>query len=171
MFWVLIAVIGYLLGSIPTGRLAARWFELGDLRKVGSGNIGATNVLRTGSKSAALVTLLGDMLKGTVAVLIARYLGGETAALLAALAAIFGHLYPVWTGFQGGKGVATFLGICIGLSGPLGLIACATWLVAAFVARFSSLAALCATLSGTFWASTLVGHAQSPRSARLKPSR
>ncbi|MEO0343856.1 MAG: glycerol-3-phosphate 1-O-acyltransferase PlsY [Pseudomonadota bacterium] len=141
-----VALGGYLLGSVPFGILIARLFGLGDLRSVGSGNIGATNVLRTGSKLGALFTLLLDAGKGVVALLIARSLFGEDAAQLAGLSAFIGHLYPIWLRFQGGKGVATFLGLLLALSFALGLYACAAWLVAAVLSRRSSLGALSASL-------------------------
>jgi glycerol-3-phosphate acyltransferase PlsY len=138
------AVLGYLLGSVPFGILLARAMNLGDLRKIGSGNIGATNVLRTGNKKAAALTLLFDGAKGAVAVLLARQFSGEAAAQVAALAAFLGHCYPVWLGFKGGKGVATFIGIMLALAWPIGLIVCATWLLVAVVTRYSSLSALLA---------------------------
>lgn len=138
------AGLGYLLGSVPFGVLLTRALGLGDLRSIGSGNIGATNVLRTGNKGAALATLLLDGGKGAAAVLLARWLGGESAALLAGGAAFLGHLYPVWLGFRGGKGVATFLGTVIALAWPLGLGLCAIWLLTAALSRISSLSALAA---------------------------
>ncbi|OOY25930.1 glycerol-3-phosphate acyltransferase [Thioclava sediminum] len=138
----LVAALGYLLGSVPFGLVITKLFKLGDLRKIGSGNIGATNVLRTGSKSAALATLILDSGKGAIAVLIARYTLGETAAQVAGAAAFIGHIYPVWLRFQGGKGVATFLGTMIALAWPVGLATCAVWLVTALLTRISSLAAL-----------------------------
>jgi acyl phosphate:glycerol-3-phosphate acyltransferase len=141
---LLAIVIGYLLGSIPFGPILTRAAGLGDLRQIGSGNIGATNVLRTGHKGLAAATLILDMLKGTAAVLIGAYFG-PGAALLAGLAAFLGHIYPVWLGFHGGKGVATYLGILLGLSWPSALVFTAIWLAVAFVTRFSSLAALTAT--------------------------
>jgi len=147
----LIAFGAYLLGSIPFGMVITRVFGLGDLRQIGSGNIGATNVLRTGNKPAALATLLLDSGKGAIAVLIARALGGEDAAQLAALASFLGHLFPVFLGFNGGKGVATFLGTLIALAWPVGLACCATWLVMALIFRISSLAALAAAGSSTLW--------------------
>ncbi|SFR14913.1 glycerol-3-phosphate 1-O-acyltransferase PlsY [Poseidonocella sedimentorum] len=146
------AVLGYLLGSIPFGVLLARLFGLGDLRKVGSGNIGATNVLRTGNKPAAAATLLLDGGKGAVAVLIARAVAAEDAAQIAGFAAFLGHCFPVWLGFRGGKGVATFLGLWLALSWPLGLACCATWLATALIARISSLSALVATAASVLWA-------------------
>ncbi len=155
MIPVLWAVLGYLLGSIPFGLVIARALGLGDLRKIGSGNIGATNVLRTGNKPAALATLLLDSGKGAIAVLLARHFGGEAAAILAGGAAFLGHCFPVWLGFRGGKGVATFLGTLIALHWPLGLIACATWLVVAVLSRISSLAALIAAAGAPVVAWTL----------------
>jgi glycerol-3-phosphate acyltransferase PlsY len=139
-----VAVAGYLLGSIPFGIVMARLFGLGDLRQIGSGNIGATNVLRTGNKVAAFLTLIGDAGKGGAAVLLARALFAEDAAQLAGFAAFLGHCFPVFLGFKGGKGVATWLGTMLALAFPLGLAACATWLVTALVFRISSLAALVA---------------------------
>ncbi|MBV0890786.1 glycerol-3-phosphate 1-O-acyltransferase PlsY [Paracoccus sp. Z118] len=138
------AVMGYLLGSVPFGVVITRALGLGDLRQIGSGNIGATNVLRTGHKGAALATLLMDSGKGAIAVLLARWLGGEDAALAAGAAAFLGHLFPVWLGFRGGKGVATFLGTVLALFWPVGLIACALWLATAALTRISSLSALVA---------------------------
>lgn len=141
---ILAAGFGYLLGSVPFGVLITRALGLGDLRKIGSGNIGATNVLRTGHKGAALATLILDSGKGAIAVLLARWLGGEGAALVAGAAAFLGHLFPVFLGFRGGKGVATFLGTLIALSWPIGLMACGLWLLTAAVTRISSLSALVA---------------------------
>ena len=136
--------LGYALGSIPFGLILTRFAGLGDVRAIGSGNIGATNVLRTGRKGLAAATLLGDALKGTAAVLIAQAFG-EGPALAAGLGAFLGHLFPVWLGFKGGKGVATFLGVLLALS-PLGLLAFAVvWLGLAFGLRYSSLAALAAS--------------------------
>jgi glycerol-3-phosphate acyltransferase PlsY len=148
---ILWAVIGYLLGSIPFGMVLARIMGLGNLREIGSGNIGATNVLRTGNKTAAALTLLLDGGKGAVAVLLARAMAGEDAAQLAALSAFLGHCYPVWIGFRGGKGVATFLGIFLALAWPVGLACCATWLVTALVTRVSSKAAIMAAALSTGW--------------------
>lgn len=150
-----VAVAAYLLGSVPFGVVVARAFGLGDLRTIGSGNIGATNVLRTGNRLAAALTLLGDAGKGGTAVLVARATLGEDAAQLAGLAAFLGHLYPVFLGFRGGKGVATFLGVLLALSWPVGAAACATWAAVAGVARLSSLAALVAAASGPLWAAVL----------------
>jgi|TARA_R110000851_G_scaffold47116_9_gene114548 glycerol-3-phosphate acyltransferase PlsY len=148
---ILWAVIGYLLGSIPFGMVLARIMGLGNLREIGSGNIGATNVLRTGNKTAAALTLLLDGGKGAVAVLLARAMAGEDAAQLAALASFVGHCYPVWLGFRGGKGVATFLGIFLALAWPVGLACCVTWLVTALVTRVSSKAAIMAAALSTGW--------------------
>lgn len=148
---VLAGLAGYLLGSIPFGMVIARVMGLGNLRDIGSGNIGATNVLRTGNKGAALATLLFDAGKGAVAVLVARALLGEDAAQIAGLGAFLGHLFPIWLRFRGGKGVATFLGILLALSFPVGLAACATWLFFAIVMRISSLAALAATGLSPIW--------------------
>ncbi|MCZ4259556.1 glycerol-3-phosphate 1-O-acyltransferase PlsY [Limimaricola sp. G21655-S1] len=138
------AVIGYLLGSIPFGLIITRAMGLGDVRAIGSGNIGATNVLRTGSKAAAIATLLLDAGKAIAAVILARIFAAEDAAQIAGAAAFAGHCYPVWLRFRGGKGVATILGLLIALSWPVGLAACATWLLVAFAFRYSSLAALLA---------------------------
>ena len=151
MTLALAAVLGYLLGSVPFGVLIARALGLGDLRSIGSGNIGATNVLRTGNKAAAAATLVLDAGKGAAAVLAARALAGETAAMVAGFAAFLGHCFPVWLGFKGGKGVATFLGLTIALAWPAGLAACATWLATAAAFRFSSLAALVAAASIPLW--------------------
>ncbi len=148
----LAALLGYLLGSIPFGVIVTRLMGLGDLRKIGSGNIGATNVLRTGNKGAALATLLLDGGKGAAAVLIARAFGPEDAAQVAGLAAFLGHLFPVWLGFRGGKGVATFLGTLLALAWPVGLAACATWAATAAVSRISSLSALVAAATAALWA-------------------
>jgi glycerol-3-phosphate acyltransferase PlsY len=138
-------VVGYLLGSIPFGVIFTRMAGLGDIRKVGSGNIGATNVLRTGHKGLAAATLVGDALKGTAAVLIASYWGGPPLATVAALGAFLGHLFPIWLGFKGGKGVATFIGVLIGLKPLAALIFAAIWLGVAFTSRYSSLSALVAS--------------------------
>jgi len=146
------ALIGYLLGTVPFGILITRGLGLGDLRQIGSGNIGATNVLRTGNRGAALATLLLDAAKGALAVLIARAFVAEDAAQLAGLAAFLGHCFPVWLGFRGGKGVATFLGLILALAWPVGLAACATWAVVAAVSRYSSLAALMAAGFAPIWA-------------------
>jgi len=147
----LTAVLAYLLGSIPFGLVITRAFGLGDLRKIGSGNIGATNVLRTGNKPAALATLLLDAGKGGAAVLAARALVGADAAQVAALFSFLGHLFPVWLGFKGGKGVATFLGTLVALAWPAGLAACATWALTAAISRISSLSALVAAALAPVW--------------------
>lgn len=147
----IVAVLAYLLGSIPFGIVITRAMGLGDLRAIGSGNIGATNVLRTGNKRAAAATLILDAAKGAVAVLLARATVGEDAAQVAALMSFLGHLFPVWLGFRGGKGVATFLGTLLALAWPVGLACCATWAVAAAVTRISSLAALTAAALSSLW--------------------
>lgn len=141
------AVIGYLLGSIPFGMMLAKMMGLGNLRTIGSGNIGATNVLRTGNKLAAALTLILDGGKGVVAVLAARAAGGEDLAQIAGLAAMIGHCYPVWLRFAGGKGVATFLGIVLALAWPVGIGCCLAWLAGAFATRISSMGALVSSLA------------------------
>ena len=155
------AVLAYLLGSIPFGLLLTRAAGLGDIRKIGSGNIGATNVLRTGNKLLALATLLLDGAKGAAAVLLAQYWGGDTGGpelmLAAGAGAILGHLYPVWLGFKGGKGVATGLGILLALDWRVGALACVTWLAAALIFRYSSLSALLALLFAPIYAWLLAG--------------
>ena len=143
---VLALVIGYLCGSVPFGVILTRIAGAGDLRTIGSGNIGATNVLRTGRKGLAAATLIGDLLKGTVAVLIAKTYFGPDAALLAAVAAFLGHLFPVWLNFKGGKGVATFLGVALALSWPSALAFAIVWLAMARLFRYSSLSALVASV-------------------------
>ena len=140
----LVAIGGYLLGSIPFGVILTRAAGAGDVRNIGSGNIGATNVLRTGRKDLAIATLVLDAGKGAVALLIARHLFGETGGAIAGGAAFLGHLFPIWLGFKGGKGVATFFGLILAACWPLGLLAAATWLIVAFALRYSSLAALVA---------------------------
>jgi glycerol-3-phosphate acyltransferase PlsY len=142
---ILALVFGYLLGSIPFGLLLTRAAGLGDVRKIGSGNIGATNVLRTGNKGLAAATLLLDALKGTAAVLISGHFAPELA-IWAGLGAFLGHLFPAWLGFKGGKGVATYLGVLIGLAWQVALIFAVVWLVMAFFFRYSSLAALAAAV-------------------------
>ncbi|RAP42378.1 acyl-phosphate glycerol 3-phosphate acyltransferase [Rhodovulum viride] len=151
----LFGVGGYLLGAVPFGLVMARLFGLGDLRKIGSGNIGATNVLRTGNKLAAFLTLVLDAGKGGIAVLIARALAGEDAAQIAGGAAFLGHLFPVYLGFKGGKGVATFLGTLLALAWPVGIAACATWAAVAAALRYSSLSALAAAALAPIWAIVL----------------
>ncbi len=138
-------VFGYLCGSIPFGVLLTRLAGGPDLRAIGSGNIGATNVLRTGRKGLAAATLLGDMLKGTVAVLIVGRLLGHDDAIVAAVGAFLGHLFPVWLGFRGGKGVATYIGLLLGLAWPAAIVFAAVWLAVAAATRHSSLAALIAS--------------------------
>src|ERR1700761_7732746 len=138
-------VIGYLLGSIPFGLVLTRAAGTQDLRTVGSGNIGATNVLRTGRKGLAAATLLLDMLKGTLAVVIAGTVDGPNAAMLAALGAFLGHLFPVWLKFRGGKGVAVYIGVLIGLFWPAAVLFCVIWLATAVISRYSSLSALVAS--------------------------
>ena len=145
MTFALAFVFGYLLGSIPFGLILTRIAGGPDLRTIGSGNIGATNVLRTGRKGLAAVTLLCDMLKGTVAVLLARHFASAEAALAAGLGAFLGHLFPLWLKFKGGKGVATYIGLLLGLAWPGALIFCAIWLLVAWLSRYSSLAALIAS--------------------------
>ena len=149
---VVVAALGYLLGSVPFGMVMARLFGLGDLRTIGSGNIGATNVLRTGNKLAAFLTLIGDAGKGGAAVLLARAAFGEDAGQVAGLSAFLGHGFPLYLAFRGGKGVATFLGTLIALSWPMGLAVCATWLAAAYWSRISSAGALAAAASAPVWA-------------------
>ena len=139
--WLL---VGYLAGSIPFGLLLTKLAGLGDVRRIGSGNIGATNVLRTGNKALAAATLLLDMLKGLVPVLLARWLGGMLAPEMAAAGAFLGHVFPVWLGFRGGKGVATFIGALLGLHWALGLAFIGIWLLVAVLFRISSLSALVA---------------------------
>ncbi len=139
-------IIGYLLGSIPFGLILTRLAGTPDLRSIGSGNIGATNVLRTGRKGLAAATLICDMLKGTLAVLIAGYYGGPNAAMLAALGAFLGHLFPVWLKFKGGKGVAVYIGVLIGLFWPAAVLFCVLWIATAAATRYSSLSALVASV-------------------------
>jgi glycerol-3-phosphate acyltransferase PlsY len=139
-------LIGYLLGSIPFGLLLTRMAGTQDLRTIGSGNIGATNVLRTGRKGLAAATLVLDALKGTAAVVIGGLLGGAEAAMLGGLAAFLGHIFPVWLKFKGGKGVAVYIGILIGMIWPMAILFCLIWLGMAFAFRYSSLSALTASL-------------------------
>ncbi len=150
MLLALVALLAYLLGSIPFGLVLARLMGLGDLRAIGSGNIGATNVLRTGSKKAAFATLILDGAKGGVAVLIAQTALGPDAAQVAGLAAFLGHLYPVWLRFNGGKGVATFIGVTLALAWPVGLSICGIWLLVFAGTRISSLSALAAAGMSVF---------------------
>ena len=159
----IVLAAGYLLGSIPFGLIATRLGGAGDIRKVGSGNIGATNVLRTGRRDLALITLLGDGGKGAVAALLARFLIGKlapgadplAAAALAGAAAFLGHIFPVWLGFKGGKGVATFFGVLIAVAWPVGLLAGATWIAMAVIFRISSLGALTAAAFAPLYALAL----------------
>ena len=150
-------VIGYLLGSIPFGLVLTRLAGTQDLRTIGSGNIGATNVLRTGRKGLAAATLILDALKGTAAVIVGGYLGGPDGAMLGGLGAFLGHLFPVWLKFRGGKGVAVYIGILIGLIWPAAILFCLIWLALAFALRYSSLSALTASVITpiVLW---LVGH-------------
>jgi len=136
--------LGYLCGSIPFGLILTRLAGTADIRSIGSGNIGATNVLRTGKKGLAAATLIGDALKGTLAVLIIEHFGGRELALVAAAGAFLGHLFPVWLGFKGGKGVATYIGLLLGLAWPIAIAFCLIWLAVAALTRYSSLAALVA---------------------------
>lgn len=153
----LVTVGGYLLGSIPFGLVLTRLAGYGDIRNIGSGNIGATNVLRTGNKPLALATLLLDSGKGAIAVGLAWYLGGVTLAAIAGGAAFLGHCYPVWLKFKGGKGVATFLGTLLAIAWPVGLACCGTWLITAAITRISSLSALVAAALGPIYAYFLAG--------------
>lgn len=149
-YYLLWLLFGYLLGSIPFGLLLTRFAGQGDIRTIGSGNIGATNVLRTGNKKLAALTLTCDMLKGAAAVLVANYFMGRDPSVCAGLGAFLGHLFPIWLKFKGGKGVATYIGILAGLFWPAFFVFAAIWLVVAFVTRYSSLAALIATLAMPF---------------------
>ncbi|MFY0596921.1 MAG: glycerol-3-phosphate 1-O-acyltransferase PlsY [Cognatishimia sp.] len=151
MALILWGLVGYFFGSIPFGIVITRVFGLGDLRQIGSGNIGTTNVLRTGSKPAAAATLILDGGKGAIAVLVARWLANEDAAQIAGLLAFLGHCFPIWLKFKGGKGVATFLGLMLALAWPVGIACCLTWLATALLGRISSLSALVAASSSTFW--------------------
>ncbi len=162
IYWlhILAAAAGYLLGSIPFGLVLTRAAGLGDVRKIGSGNIGATNVLRTGNKGLAAATLILDGAKGAAAVLIMGQLGGEWAgenAMIAGLFSIIGHNFPVWLGFRGGKGVATTLGVLLAVSWPVGLLACLTWLLAAALFRYSSLAAIVSLSASPFYMFFMAG--------------
>ncbi|MDX2307258.1 MAG: glycerol-3-phosphate 1-O-acyltransferase PlsY [Hyphomicrobium sp.] len=144
--------LGYLLGSIPFGLLLTSLAGLGDIRKIGSGNIGATNVLRTGNKALAAATLFLDGIKGTIAVYLGHALGAEfglaiAASLIAGLGAFLGHLFPVWLGFKGGKGVATYIGVLVGVFLPAALVFCGVWLATAIITRYSSLSALLASIA------------------------
>lgn len=152
---ILAAVLGYLAGSVPFGLLLTRAAGLGDIRKIGSGNIGATNVLRTGNRKVAAATLVLDALKAVVPILIARYFWGEDAARVAAAGAFLGHCFPAWLGFKGGKGVAVMIGSLLALNWMVGLIFCAVWLLIAFTRKMSSLAALTAAATAPIFAYVL----------------
>ena len=157
---ILWGLIGYLLGSIPSGVLLSRVMGLGDLRDIGSGNIGATNVLRTGNKKAAALTLLMDAGKGALAVLLARFIAQSNDTVqIAALMAMLGHCYPIWLQFKGGKGVATFLGILLAYAWPVGLGCCAAWVFGVAISRQSSMGALTAAAMSTFFL-VFLGHGQ-----------
>ena len=163
---------GYLLGSIPFGLVLTRAAGLGDVRDIGSGNIGATNVLRTGNKGIAALTLLLDLLKGTAAVLIGHAIGALggvaiLASLVAGLAAFIGHTYPVWLGFKGGKGVATYIGILLGLNWPGALAFCSVWLLVAILSRYSSLSAIVAAVVTPIWLLTVGDYATAILAALL----
>ena len=165
-------VLGYLLGSIPFGLILTRAAGLGDVRDIGSGNIGATNVLRTGNKGIAALTLLLDLLKGTAAVLIGHAIGALggvaiLASLVAGLAAFIGHTYPVWLGFKGGKGVATYIGILLGLNWPGALAFCSVWLLVAILSRYSSLSAIVAAVVTPIWLLTVGDYATAILAALL----
>lgn len=143
--FIIVLLLSYLLGSIPFGVVFSAAFGLGDLRKIGSGNIGATNVLRTGRKGIAALTLLGDMLKGTAAIYVSGRLGAIELQSVAAFGAVIGHIFPVWLRFKGGKGVATYLGVTIGIAPVAGIAFAAVWLIVAAISRYSSLSALVAS--------------------------
>ena len=147
MNWIIFAIIGYLCGSVPFGLLLTQAAGLGDVRKIGSGNIGATNVLRTGNKKIAALTLLCDGLKGYFPVLAAGFWGAEYAALAAGFGALAGHILPIWLKFKGGKGVATGLGVIFAWGWSLGLLFCTVWLAGFLLTRISSVGALCAVLA------------------------
>ncbi len=155
----IVAIAAYILGSVPFGLVMAKLFGLGDIRQIGSGNIGATNVLRTGRKGLAAVTLLLDGAKGAAAVLIAALWGPDTA-IMAGYGALLGHLFPVWLKFMGGKGVATSLGILLAIAWPIGIACCLTWLLVAATFRYSSLAALLSLAAGPAFAWFLTGDLQ-----------
>lgn len=157
MQYFLSAILGYVLGSVPFGLLLTKAAGLGDVRSIGSGNIGATNVLRTGSKPVAIATLICDVLKGTIPVLVAAHFYDFNASLVAGFAAMAGHIFPIWLGFKGGKGVATLIGVLFGLHWPIAFIFLAVWLVFASAFKFSSLAALASSMLLPIWA-LLLGH-------------
>ena len=147
----LVILFAYLIGSIPFGIIISKIMGLGNLRNIGSGNIGATNVLRTGNKLAAILTLIFDLLKGAIAVIITYYIFNDTTAQIAALSSFLGHCFPIWLKFKGGKGVATFIGISLALYWPAGILVCLTWTLTAFLSRISSLSALISSLSSILW--------------------
>jgi len=147
----LVILFAYLIGSIPFGIIISKIMGLGNLRNIGSGNIGATNVLRTGNKLAAILTLIFDLLKGAISVIITYYVFNDTTAQIAALASFLGHCFPIWLKFKGGKGVATFIGISLALYWPAGILICLTWVLTAFLSRISSLSALISSLSSILW--------------------
>ena len=147
----LVILFAYLIGSIPFGIIISKIMGLGNLRNIGSGNIGATNVLRTGNKLAAILTLIFDLLKGAIAVIITYYIFNDTTAQIAALSSFLGHCFPIWLKFKGGKGVATFIGISLALYWPAGILVCLTWILTAFLSRISSLSALISSLSSILW--------------------
>ena len=159
--WAIAFVFGYLAGTIPFGLIITRLAGTQDIRAIGSGNIGATNVLRTGRKDLAAATLVCDALKGTAAVLAVSHFGGHDPAMAAALGAFLGHLFPVWLRFKGGKGVATFIGLLIAFAWPVALGFCAIWLVVAAATRYSSLSALIASAAtpAMLWAFGYPGEA------------
>jgi len=147
----LVILFAYLIGSIPFGIIISKIMGLGNLRNIGSGNIGATNVLRTGNKLAAILTLIFDLLKGAISVVITYYIFNDTTAQIAALSSFLGHCFPIWLKFKGGKGVATFIGISLALYWPAGILICLTWVLTAFLSRVSSLSALISSLSSILW--------------------
>ena len=147
----LVILFAYLIGSIPFGIIISKIMGLGNLRNIGSGNIGATNVLRTGNKLAAILTLVFDLLKGAISVVITYYIFNDTTAQIAALSSFLGHCFPIWLKFKGGKGVATFIGISLALYWPAGILICLTWVLTAFLSRVSSLSALISSLSSILW--------------------
>jgi len=154
---VIVFVLAYILGSIPFGILISKVFGLGNLRNLGSGNIGATNVLRTGNRFAALLTLILDGSKGLLGVILARFIS-EDAAITASVCVILGHIYPIWLKFVGGKGVATFIGALLALNLMAGILVCLVWLSVAFFYRYSSLAAIISSISAPIWISLFYGN-------------
>ena len=154
---VIVFVLAYILGSIPFGILISKVFGLGNLRNLGSGNIGATNVLRTGNRFAALLTLILDGSKGLLGVILARFIS-EDAAITASVCVILGHIYPIWLKFVGGKGVATFIGALLALNLMVGILVCLVWLSVAFFYRYSSLAAIISSISAPIWISLFYGN-------------